>query len=288
MNGWFKLTALGAAAILALLSGCSQPRARKRVPDPYFLDQRMDTLERHLADLKMEVSRLSEGRRERERLELHLNAVERKLDRLAEHPWFAAIQENPLGALPPPSKGPPTPAGRRPPPEMPSARVPEGSDPSAPAGGPSAAERGEASPITRLARILSPPSIRERTADELFRLGRRYFEAGELSSAVEKLALYLERSKEGGRADEALMLIGRAELARGRTLAAAESFQRVLVLSPESSMRPEALWRAGVSFRRLNDKVSALKLWKELTERYPSHPLAAEAADSIRQMATER
>ncbi len=90
------------------------------------------------------------------------------------------------------------------------------------------------------------------------------------------------------RADEALYLIGRAELARGRPLAASESFLTLVASFPESPRRPEALYRGGEAFRRLNDKVQALKLWKELEERYPSHPLAPKAREAIRQMAKER
>lgn len=153
---------------------------------------------------------------------------------------------------------------------------------------PSVSRKRRRFPFSRLARIVGPPKVRERSAKDLLRLGRRHFEAGELAEAVEKLQLSLERTKDGARLDEALVLIGRAELARGRPLVAAASFRQLLETAPKSPMRPEALYHAGEAFHRLYDKVQALKQWKELEARYPSHPLSAKAGESIRQMAAER
>jgi TolA-binding protein len=133
-----------------------------------------------------------------------------------------------------------------------------------------------------------PFSVRERTAEELFRLGSQHFKAGELGAAVEKLSLYLERAGNTKQADEALYLIGRAELGRGRPYAAAMNFRQLVEVFPRSPRRPEALFYGGEAYHRMYDKVQALRLWKELEARYPSHSLTPKAQEAIRRMASER
>lgn len=261
------------ASLVALLAGCTARPRKRAAPDPYFIERHVDALEGQVASLTR-----------------RLEEIERRQAQLSEHPWFSSVGEHPLGSLPRPSEGPASLAERRPPPEFPS--------PSASKKAPRARARerlappavGEkrASPLSRLTRLVRPPSVRERSADELLRLGRRYLEAGEVAAALEKLHLYLERAKDGTQADEAHVLVGRAELARGRPLVAAASFRRVLDNAPDSPERPEALYYAGEAFHGLHDKVQALKRWKELVERYPSNPLAAKAREAIRRMAAER
>ncbi|MCH6566754.1 MAG: tetratricopeptide repeat protein [Nitrospinae bacterium] len=275
-----KVVAACCCAMFFLIAGCTPlPRMRRdAAPDTYFI-------EKHVEELEGQVSSL---RRERDQLTRRLDSVERKLARLSEHPWLSSVGDNPLANLPAPTEEPFPLSARHPPPEDPSPKAPP-LPPPPPAVLKSATGK-VASVFSRLTKIVRRPIslIRERSADELFRLGRRHFEAGEIEAAVEKLELYLERTKDGKKADEALLLIGRAELARGRPMAAASSLSQLLERAPESPKRPEALYHAGESFHRLNDKVQALKRWKELEAEYPSHPLAAKARVAIGQMAAER
>ncbi len=275
-----KVVAACCCAMFFLIAGCTAlPRMRREAaPDTYFI-------EKHVEELEGQVSSL---RRERDQLTRRLDSVERKMARLSGHPWLSSVGDNPLASLPNPSEGHFPLAARRPPPEDPSPKAPS-LPPPQPTVFKSATGK-VASAFSRLTKIVRRPIsiIRERSSNELFRLGKRHFEAGEIETAVEKLELYLERTKDGKKADEALLLIGRAELARGRPMAAASSLSQLLERAPESPKRPEALYHAGESFHRLNDKVQALKRWKELETEYPSHPLAAKARVAIGQMAAER
>lgn len=263
-----------------LIAGCTAlPRMRRdAAPDTYFI-------EKHVEDLEGQVSSL---RRERDQLTRRLDSVERKMARLSDHPWLSSVGDNPLANLPAPTEEPFPLAARRPPPKDPSPKATPLPPP--PPTVLKSATGKVASVLSRLNKIVRRPIsiIRERSSNELFRLGQRHFEAGEIEAAVEKLELYLERTKDGKKADEALLLIGRAELARGRPMAAASSLSQLLERAPESPKRPDALYHAGESFHRLNDKVQALKRWKELETEYPSHPLAAKARVAIGQMAAER
>lgn len=275
-----KVVAACCCAMFFLIAGCTAlPRMRRdAAPDTYFI-------EKHVEDLEGQVSSL---RRERDQLTRRLDSVERKMARLSDHPWLSSVGDNPLANLPAPTEEPFPLAARRPPPEDPSPKAPPLPPP--PPTVLKSATGKVASVLSRLNKIVRRPIsiIRERSSNELFRLGQRHFEAGEIEAAVEKLELYLERTKDGKKADEALLLIGRAELARGRPMAAASSLSQLLERAPESPKRPDALYHAGESFHRLNDKVQALKRWKELETEYPSHHLAAKARVAIGQMAAER
>ncbi len=275
-----KVVAACCCAMFFLIAGCTAlPRMRRdAAPDTYFI-------EKHVEDLEGQVSSL---RRERDQLTRRLDSVERKMARFSDHPWLSSVGDNPLANLPAPTEEPFPLAARRPPPKDPSPKAPPLPPP--PPTVLKSATGKVASVLSRLNKIARRPIsiIRERSSNELFRLGQRHFEAGEIEAAVEKLELYLERTKDGKKADEALLLIGRAELARGRPMAAASSLSQLLERAPESPKRPDALYHAGESFHRLNDKVQALKRWKELETEYPSHHLAAKARVAIGQMAAER
>lgn len=275
------------SGLAVLIAGCSaKPRKKKTARGPYSVKRQVEALEGQVSSL----------RSERDQLARRLEVVEGQMDRLTKHPWLSSVGEQTLESLPEPSEGPTSLFERRPPPEFPEApppvsspsvskkETPRGAQPPAPPAG----RKKRRSAFSRLSRLVRPPKVRERSAKELLRLGRRHFEAGELAAAVEKLQLSLERTTDGANVDEALVLIGRAELARGRPLVAAASFRQLLETAPKSPMRPEALYHAGEAFHRLNDKVQALRQWKELEARYSSHPLAAKAREAIRRMAAER
>lgn len=274
MSRRLALTALGACALLALVSGCEGKRRKRPPPTTQMLDQRLQSLEARTASIRRDLDQMAEDRRQLEEMARRLEAVEVELQRIDKHPSASSVEENPLESLPKPSEAGSSLTERRPPPDLPLARPAPPPERSPGAGAPSRPGGGV--------------NIRERTAEELFTLGVRHFEAGELASAVEKLRLYLERSDDKGRADDALLILGRAELARGHPLAAVESLARLAAVFPRSPRRPEALYYGAEAYLRLYDKPQALRMWKELEKRYPSHPLAPKAREAIRQMASER
>lgn len=259
--------------ILALLvAGCNGKRKKRTVTSPSSIEGRLQALESQSAFIQKELGRLDHESRERERLVRRLEAVENQLDRINQQPSSSAVGESPLDVLPKPQDMGGSLPERRPPPEnpLPPPKVEEISNTS---------QKNPPNPSF---------SVRERTAEELFSLGSRHYKAGELGEAVEKLRLYLERGGNAKKADEALYLIGRAELARGRPFSAAMNFRQLIEAYPDSTRRPEALFYGGEAYHRLYDKVQALRLWKELDARYPSHALAPKAREAIRKMAMER
>ncbi len=259
-------------ALALLVAGCGGKKRKRPAPNPSNIEGRLQALESQTAYIQKEFSRLDEERRERQKLARRIEAVENQMDRINHHPSSSTVGESPLDALPKPSDVGSSLPERRPPPENPL---------------PSVAQEEVSSPRQQPSPTRSY-SFRERTAEELFDLGSRHYNAGELGEAVEKLRLYLERGGKAKRADEALYLIGRAELARGRPYAASMNFRQLIDVHPRSPWRPDALFYGGEAYYRLFDKVQALRLWKELEARYPSHPLAPNAREAIRQMATER
>lgn len=265
MNRAHKASTAALICLALAASGCA-PKQRKRAelpPDTSQLEQRLGTLESQVSSMNQEVSRLAQAERSSDDMARRLEVMETRLAVMAEQSVSTSIKDNPLDSLPKAAEAPLSVVERKPPPDAPTAEDP----PPAPS---------------------APVSVRERTPDELFRLGLRHYQAGELAAAIEKLSLYLKRSQDKRLGDEALFVIGRAELARGRPLPATESFRQLVAYYPASSRRPEALYWGGESFRRLNDKILALKFWKELEAAYPDHPLALKARQAISEMARER
>jgi TolA-binding protein len=259
---------------LVLSTGCEGKRRKRPPPNTLALAQRLEQLEAQTSSIQRDLNSLVEKRHQMEQMARRLEALEVEIERINRQPSASLVKENPLEDLPKPSEAGSSLGERRPPPDLPLAKLAQSPKKPDSAEGPS--------------RPRGPVVVRERTAGDLFRLGVRHFEAGELSLAVDKLRLYLERSTDVKRADEALFIVGQAELARGRPLAAAESFTQLAAAFPQSPRRPEALYHGAEAYRRLYDKPQALKLWKELEERYPSHPLAPKAREAIRLMASER
>lgn len=271
--GLLPLT-IGLCVLTLTASGCDILKRRRPVPapNPSSLDGRLSALESQTSYIQKELGRLDQESRERQRLARRLEAIENQIDLINQQQTSSSVGESPLESLPKPADVGGNLPERSPPPENPLVSP----EPAAPR-----VVQSQGSDQRSI-------SVRERSAEELFRLGARHYEAGELGPAVEKLRLYLVRSPSSQRADEALYLIGRAELGRGRPYAAAVSFRHLVDSFPSSHLRPEALYHGGEAYHRLYDKVLALKFWKELEARYPSNPLAAEARAAIRRMAEER
>lgn len=265
---------IGLCILTLTATGCDIFKRRRpvRAPNPSSVEGRLSALESQTSYIQKELGRLDQESRERQRLDRRLEAVENQIDLINQQQTSSAVGESPLESLPKPADVGGNLPVRSPPPENPTA-LPEPATPRI---------------VQSQASGRRSFSVRERSPEELFRLGARHYEAGELGPAVEKLRLYLERAPSPRRADEALYLIGRAELGRGHPYAAAASFRQLVDSFPSSHLRPEALYHGGEAYHRLYDKVQALKLWKELEARYPSHPLAAEARTAIRRMAEER
>lgn len=132
--------------------------------------------------------------------------------------------------------------------------------------------------------LLSPPA-HERDqyhAQESLRLLRRFIldnPSDPLSGRAKKLAL------------EVLELLAEHELyvakfyLREDQLAAAGARLRTLLNSyPGSSFEPDALLLLGETYRELEDRVRALRTFKELVDRFPKHDAAEQAREQLAEL----
>lgn len=80
---------------------------------------------------------------------------------------------------------------------------------------------------------------------------RSALEEGDPAQAVATLERFGSELAESRRLDQALLLLGEAQLALGAPEQAAQSFRRVLVERPRSRLAPEAAYRAAEVYRQL-------------------------------------
>lgn len=78
--------------------------------------------------------------------------------------------------------------------------------------------------------------------------------------AIRKASASFRKDPEGGWADDALYLLGRAYLGRGSNARAVQAFEEAVARSDDSSLRSRARFRLGVALTRVGDRARALPL----------------------------
>ncbi|HTL47533.1 MAG TPA: tetratricopeptide repeat protein [Verrucomicrobiae bacterium] len=102
------------------------------------------------------------------------------------------------------------------------------------------------------------------------------------AAAVPILEDAIRQSKD----DQEMNLEARMKLAsvykiQSNFLEAAKAYLAVAILYDDPASTPDALWNAGENFEKAEHSDEARKAYQELTQRYPSHPLAAQAQSKL-------
>lgn len=112
-------------------------------------------------------------------------------------------------------------------------------------------------------------------------LGRAHAAREEYEAAEAELAKAVALSQ-GDVAAEAQYRIGEVRRARGDLAGAADAFVRVSILYSHEEWVPKGLLEAGRTFDRLGQQDKAVRLWRELVERFGDSDEAKEVRDRIR------
>jgi len=102
-------------------------------------------------------------------------------------------------------------------------------------------------------------------------------DAKDYKIAAQNTASFLKSHPRSAFTDIALYKRGVALAGLGQYAEAADSFEKVTLISPISKLQPEALYGAGASFENSGRPTQAIERYEKLTTVYPQHPLTSEA-----------
>lgn len=206
------------------------------------LDQRLDALERQMADiLRMSEENgnqlrtlTSDLQRARDEQQQRINALEQ---RIADAAATVPVMSEPQPAAPKPT----TP--------KPGAPKPATTGTTAATGGPDAAVALDA-------------------GEEAYTEGFKLWEAGQYDQAINSLRAFTSAYPKHRRASYANNLIGRALLDKGQPRAAAEALLANYRNNPKGERAPDSLYYLGQSLMRLGQPAQACKAYQELDAVY--------------------
>jgi len=206
------------------------------------LDQRLDALERQMADiLRMSEENgnqlrtlTSDLQRARDEQQQRINALEQ---RIADAAATVPVMSEPQPAAPKPT----TP--------KPGAPKPATTGTTAATGGPDAAVALDA-------------------GEEAYTEGFKLWEAGQYDQAINSLRAFASAYPKHRRASYANNLIGRALLDKGQPRAAAEALLANYRNNPKGERAPDSLYYLGQSLMRLGQPAQACKAYQELDAVY--------------------
>jgi len=132
-----------------------------------------------------------------------------------------------------------------------------------------------------------------RTIDSLWLVGQRLFNRGDWNDANKILTRVASvMPVTDARTSRLHFFQGEIELALGNELDAVRQFRRIADETPDDSLAPDALVRAGDAYSYLWHRPeldptygqTALAVYQEVLSRYPNHPVARRADARIKQL----
>jgi TolA-binding protein len=223
------------------------------------LDQRLDALEKQMADLV----RASEDNGNRLRsLETGLsqlkNDEDQRIAALEQRMAEAAAQPQPTEAAPEPAAAPPgkakTPPAKTPPAKAPPSKKTAEASPATPELGPAAAT-AEATPA-------SDPG------EDAYSQGFHQWEAGQYDQAISTLRAFTQAYPNHPRVSYANNLIGRALLDKGDARGAAQALLSNYRTNPSGARAQDSLYYLGQALMKLGQPGQACKAYAELDAVY--------------------
>lgn len=147
--------------------------------------------------------------------------------------------------------------------------------------------------LQTLGPLVSELKDRGQRAEALFVIGACHLQREAPDLAVQALTAALEADPRWRRADEARLLLARAEARRGQRDKARRHLQRLFDEFPRSSVQDEALFRLGELFEADGQRDRARELFQRITQQYPQSTFApyawyALASEHLRQQAYEQ
>jgi len=119
-------------------------------------------------------------------------------------------------------------------------------------------------------------------------LGMLALQAGNANNAVDHLAPYLEQKETVLPKAELLMALGKGFATQGFHQQAASYFGTLIQKYAQSPLLPRALFQLGSVFGKMQKFDKQKIIWKDLIERYPTHPLSKTAQRKIEVIAAVR
>lgn len=150
-------------------------------------------------------------------------------------------------------------------------------------GGPS----GQAAPAptapASAATAVSAP-IGDKTETELYEEGKKAFEAGESENAKKLFQIYLEKYPKSKEADNAQFWLAEIFFRDKWYEKAILEYQKVIENYPKGNKVADALWKQGLAFLNLNEKVNAKLIWEELVKKFPGSSQAQLASQKLKSL----
>lgn len=109
--------------------------------------------------------------------------------------------------------------------------------------------------------------------ESLYRIAQIYEQTNQISQALE---FYERCANNGGSETSARAQFRLSEIYenKGEIEKAGKNYLKVAILFLHPELSPEALWRSGNCYLKINEKENAQRAFKELLDDFPSHPLA--------------
>ncbi|MGC9054708.1 MAG: tetratricopeptide repeat protein, partial [Candidatus Hydrogenedens sp.] len=118
---------------------------------------------------------------------------------------------------------------------------------------------------------MSPSSTS--ATESLYRIAQIYEQKNQVSQALE---FYERCANNGGSETSARAQFRISEIYENQNEfeKAGKNYLKVAILYLHPELSPEALWRSGNCYLKINEKGNAQRAFKELLDDFPSHPLA--------------
>ncbi len=114
-----------------------------------------------------------------------------------------------------------------------------------------------------------------------FQVGQSLYRAGNLAEASTRLRAYVAAHSTSRLADDALYLAGWVAFQQRDDATAIAEFQRLLDAYPDGDQAVRALYTMADAKYNLGDAEGAKEAYRQLMNRYPTHPLAVEAGKGL-------
>lgn len=117
-----------------------------------------------------------------------------------------------------------------------------------------------------------------------FQAGQASYRAGDFDVATISMRRFVQKYPKSKLADDAMYLIGWVSFQQRNDAKAIEEFQRLLTVYPDGDHAVRALFTIGDAQFNLGDVDASMATYRGVISRFPSHPLASEAAKAMQVM----
>jgi len=117
-----------------------------------------------------------------------------------------------------------------------------------------------------------------------FDLGKRYYDEGRYSEAVEVLKVVSRNKARTDEGKKAQFYLGESHFSNKEFASAVLEFSEFKKMYPKDPLVPQAIYRQANSFRSLGKSKEAKLFYQELVDRFPKNGLAAKAKQEMRKL----